>query len=68
VVRHDYRLGAPGDISSWQEVLNTDAAVYGGGDVVNADPVKAEPAPYDGRPATLRLTLPPLATIWLKPV
>ncbi|MDG5808328.1 1,4-alpha-glucan branching enzyme [Streptomyces ossamyceticus] len=68
VVRHDYRLGAPGDVSAWQEVLNTDAAVYGGGDVVNPDPVKAEPAPYDGRPATLRLTLPPLATIWLKPV
>jgi 1,4-alpha-glucan branching enzyme len=68
VVRHDYCLGAPGDASAWREVLNTDAAAYGGGDVGNPDPVKAEPAPYDGRPATLRLTLPPLATIWLKPV
>jgi 1,4-alpha-glucan branching enzyme len=68
VVRHDYCLGAPGDVSAWRVVLNTDAAAYGGGDVGNPDPVKAEPAPYDGRPATLRLTLPPLATIWLKPV
>ncbi|MER5996334.1 1,4-alpha-glucan branching enzyme [Streptomyces viridosporus] len=60
VLRHDYRLGVGDDVIAWQEVLNTDAARYGGGDVVNPDPVK----PEDG---CVRLTLPPLATVWLVP-
>ncbi|MFI5570329.1 1,4-alpha-glucan branching enzyme [Streptomyces sp. NPDC051740] len=61
VVRHDYALGVGDDVIAWQEVLNTDAAHYGGGDVTHPDPVK----PEDG---TVRLTLPPLATMWLTPV
>ncbi|MEV7069908.1 1,4-alpha-glucan branching enzyme [Streptomyces sp. NPDC093990] len=61
VVREDYRLTVPEGRPLWQEALNTDAACYGGGDVVRRDPVKAE----DGE---LRLTLPPLATVWLVPV
>ncbi|MGW0818642.1 1,4-alpha-glucan branching enzyme [Streptomyces viridiviolaceus] len=61
VVRHEYRLDVPGDVTAWQEVLNTDAARYGGSDVTNPDPVK----PEDG---CVRLTLPPLATVWLMPL
>jgi 1,4-alpha-glucan branching enzyme len=61
VVRHDYRLWAPDDVVAWQEVLNTDAARYGGSDVTNPHPVK----PEDDH---IRLTLPPLATVWLTPV
>ncbi|WP_374207877.1 1,4-alpha-glucan branching enzyme [Streptomyces sp. MUM 203J] len=60
VVREDYRLWAPDGVAAWAEVLNTDAARYGGGDVRNAGPVKRE---ADG----VRLTLPPLATVWLVP-
>ncbi|MFI7349780.1 1,4-alpha-glucan branching enzyme [Streptomyces sp. NPDC049936] len=67
VVRADYRLGVPDDIPAWHEVLNTDAARYGGGDVGNPDPVKPEPQGWHGRPASVRLTLPPLATVWLRP-
>ncbi|CAM5418510.1 1,4-alpha-glucan branching enzyme GlgB OS=Streptomyces tendae OX=1932 GN=glgB PE=3 SV=1 [Streptomyces tendae] len=52
---------------AWHEVLNTDAARYGGGGVVNPDPVKPEPQGWHGRPASIRLTLPPLATVWLRP-
>ncbi|MFF7890142.1 1,4-alpha-glucan branching enzyme [Streptomyces sp. NPDC020794] len=59
VVRHDYRLGIPEDIPAWHEVLNTDTARYGGSDVHNP-----HPRVHDGG---LRLTLPPLATIWLRP-
>ncbi|WP_405522263.1 1,4-alpha-glucan branching enzyme [Streptomyces canus] len=61
VVREDYRLTVPDGLPLWQESLNTDAARYGGGDIVRRDPVKAE----DG---ALRLTLPPLATVWLVPM
>ncbi|MFB7597785.1 1,4-alpha-glucan branching enzyme [Streptomyces sp. NPDC056160] len=60
VVREGYRLDVPADATAWCEILNTDAARYGGGDVTNEDPVK----PEDGH---IRLTLPPLATCWLTP-
>ncbi|MGI5458098.1 1,4-alpha-glucan branching enzyme [Streptomyces sp. CA-249302] len=67
VIRHDYRLGAPDDVPAWHESLNTDTAKYGGSDVTNPDVVKPEPQPWHGRPASIRLTLPPLATVWLRP-
>ncbi|MFF7901364.1 1,4-alpha-glucan branching enzyme [Streptomyces sp. NPDC007920] len=67
VVRPDYRIGVPDDVPAWREVLNTDAARYGGSDVVHPDPVKPEPQGRHGRPASIRLTLPPLATVWLRP-
>nr|WP_227870435.1 1,4-alpha-glucan branching enzyme [Streptomyces otsuchiensis] len=67
VVRHRYRIGVPGESVAWTEVLNTDAAEYGGGGVGNPEPVKTEPTGWHGRDASLSLTLPPLATIWLRP-
>ncbi|SMQ14035.1 glycogen branching enzyme [Streptomyces sp. Ag82_O1-12] len=60
VVRQDYGLWVPGDVVAWEERLNTDDTRYGGSGVTNPDPVK----PEEGR---LRLTLPPLATVWLTP-
>ncbi|MGW7363417.1 1,4-alpha-glucan branching enzyme [Streptomyces sp. NPDC054841] len=68
VVRHEYRLGVPPSVSAWAEVLNTDAARYGGGDVLNPDPVKPESVAAHGHGTSVQLTLPPLATVWLKPV
>ncbi|MEU9230710.1 1,4-alpha-glucan branching enzyme [Streptomyces massasporeus] len=67
VTRQEYRLGVPDDVPAWHEALNTDAARYGGSDVTNPDPVKPEPQSWHGRPASIRLTLPPLATVWLRP-
>ncbi|MEU9594905.1 1,4-alpha-glucan branching enzyme [Streptomyces sp. NPDC048193] len=60
VVRHEYGLAVGDDVPLWQEVLNTDAEEYGGSGVTNPDPVK----PEDGG---IRITLPPLATVWLMP-
>ncbi|MBQ1097138.1 1,4-alpha-glucan branching enzyme [Streptomyces sp. b94] len=60
VVRHEYGLAFGDEVTAWQEVLNTDAEEYGGSGVKNADPVK----PEDG---SVRITLPPLATVWLMP-
>ncbi|MFF9771575.1 1,4-alpha-glucan branching enzyme [Streptomyces sp. NPDC014636] len=60
VVRQDYRLWVPDDFPAWHEALNTDDVRYGGSGVGTAGPVK----PEDG---FLRLTLPPLATVWLAP-
>ncbi|MER6609159.1 1,4-alpha-glucan branching enzyme [Streptomyces sp. NPDC000927] len=71
VVRHDYRIGVPDGLGgrvAWAEVLNTDAARYGGGGVCHPGPLKAEPVAAHGRPGSLLLTLPPLATVWFRPV
>jgi 1,4-alpha-glucan branching enzyme len=51
----------------WREVLNTDARWYGGSDVGNLGSVAAEGPGEHGRPASVRLTLPPLAVTWLEP-
>ena len=67
VVRQDYRLGVPEEYAAWQAVLNTDAARYGGSDTLNPHALKPDASPSHGRPASLRLTLPPLASIWLRP-
>ncbi|MER7695355.1 MULTISPECIES: 1,4-alpha-glucan branching enzyme [unclassified Streptomyces] len=67
-VRSDYRLGVPETgAEGWVEVLNTDAARYGGGDVRNEEPLKSEAVPAHGRPCSISLTLPPLATVWFRP-
>ncbi|WP_448318858.1 1,4-alpha-glucan branching enzyme, partial [Streptomyces sp. CO7] len=63
VVREDFRVGVPDDVPAWTEVLCTDAARYGGSGLSptgDAAPVKPEPQPWHGLPASLRLTLPPL--------
>jgi 1,4-alpha-glucan branching enzyme len=49
----------------WREVLNTDAALYGGRDRGNAGGVVASAEPARGQPASATLTLPPLATLFL---
>ncbi|MFJ5901194.1 1,4-alpha-glucan branching enzyme [Streptomyces sp. NPDC093064] len=64
VVREDYRLDVPGEVTAWREVMNTDAARYGGGGVANPGTLEPEGGPDDGH---IRLTLPPLATLWLTP-
>src|SRR5271170_7005984 len=65
VVREGYLLGVP-NAGYYKEVLNTDAATYGGSNVGNIGGQNAAPTPYQGRPYALNLTLPPLAAIFLK--
>jgi len=62
VVRYGYRVGAPRG-GFWREVLNSDALEYGGSGQGNAGGLEAEPVPHHGRPYSLSLTLPPLATV-----
>ncbi|MGE7434677.1 1,4-alpha-glucan branching protein GlgB [Kitasatospora sp. NPDC001175] len=71
VVRHGHRVGLPslpGPDQLWQEVLNTDAEVYGGSGIANSQPIKAETTPWNGQPRSAELIVPPLATVWLRPV
>jgi 1,4-alpha-glucan branching enzyme len=64
---HAYRVGLP-RAGRWREVLNTDAAVYGGSGVGNMGEVDAGGPTWHGQPASAVLTLPPLAVLWLAPV
>ena len=50
----------------WVERLNTDAAIYGGSNVGNSGTVFAESRGWQGRPASVSLTLPPLSTTILQ--
>jgi 1,4-alpha-glucan branching enzyme len=61
-----YRVGVPHE-GTWLEVLNTDAAQYGGSGVGNLGAVEAEPIPWHGRPASVSLRVPPLGAVWLTP-
>ncbi|UFS60967.1 1,4-alpha-glucan branching protein GlgB [Subtercola endophyticus] len=61
-----YRVGLPFG-GQWNEIINTDATEYGGSGVGNFGAVQAESVPWSGRPASVELTLPPLAALYLKP-
>lgn len=63
VVREGWRIGVP-QAGTWVELINTDAAGYGGSDVVNG-PLASEAVPWQGQAQSVLLTLPPLATLML---
>jgi len=66
VLREDYRVGVP-IAGEYVELLNTDAACYGGTNVGNLGRLTTEPVPWHGHPQSLSMTLPPLGTLWIKP-
>ena len=65
VPREGYRIGVPHE-GCWQELLNSDAALYGGSGVGNLGGLKAETEPTHGRPHSLNLTVPPLGCLIFK--
>jgi 1,4-alpha-glucan branching enzyme len=60
-----FRLGLP-SAGRWIEVLNSDAAEFGGSGVGNLGGVEATDDPWSGRPASASFTLPPLAAVWFR--
>ena len=58
----NYRLGVP-EPGRYREVLNTDAAEYGGSGQGNGGGVWSQDIPWDGQPCSVVVTLPPLATV-----
>ena len=69
VARPGHRVGVPRG-GRWRAVLNTDDARWWGsgtepmlGNESDAD----ESVPWNGQPASLLLTLPPLSVVWLTP-
>ena len=65
VPRTNYSVGVPGG-GYWRELLNSDAAIYGGSGMGNLGGVEAAPIPAHGRSHSLALTLPPLGMVLFK--
>jgi 1,4-alpha-glucan branching enzyme len=65
IVHHNYRIGVPAP-GYYAEVLNSDAVAYGGRNFGNEGGVLAEPTPWQGRPFSVNLTVPPLAVLAMK--
>jgi 1,4-alpha-glucan branching enzyme len=65
VVRENYRVGVP-EAGFYREIFNSDSEYYEGTNVGNAGGVLAEPVPWNDRPYSLKLNLPPLAAVYFK--
>jgi 1,4-alpha-glucan branching enzyme len=66
IPRPNYLVGVPGG-TSWREILNSDASIYGGSGWGNLGGLDSLPLSVHGRPRALNLTLPPLACVFLEP-
>jgi len=65
IPRDRYLVGVPLP-GFWREILNSDAAVYGGSNVGNSGGVATKLSPCFGRKQSLQLTLPPLGALVLR--
>jgi 1,4-alpha-glucan branching enzyme len=65
VERGAYRIGVPGP-GFWAEVLNSDAAAYGGGNRGNMGGREAQPIAHNGFDWSIEAVLPPLATVFFR--
>jgi 1,4-alpha-glucan branching enzyme len=66
VPRTRHRLGVP-KRCWYEEVFNSDSMYYGGSNLGNGPGIEADEIPCHGRPASIEVCLPPLATVVLKP-
>jgi 1,4-alpha-glucan branching enzyme len=67
VPQQGYRVGLPRG-GRYREIFNSDSEMFGGSNMGNKGFVDSEDKPFQGRPASALLTLPPLAVVVLKPV
>lgn len=65
VPRHNYRIGVPEE-GWYRAVLNSDDLRYGGSGIGHWENLETAPIQYQGRPASLVLTLPPLGALILE--
>ena len=63
VPQHGFRLALP-RAGVWQELMNTDAEVYGGSGVGNLGAIEAVPIAHHGREYSAEITVPPLGAVW----
>lgn len=67
VPRENYRVGLPRS-GKWVELVNSDAAAYGGSNLGNMGSVEAVSHKCHNQPFSAAFTLPPLSIVAFKPV
>lgn len=65
VPRHNYRIGV-NVAGTYEEILNTDSMYYQGSNVGNFGYVTTEEIESHGRENSISISIPPLATVYLK--
>ena len=63
---HNFKLGLP-IAGEWDEILNSDAAEFGGSGVGNFGKIHANGDGTHGQPHSATISVPPLGAIWFKP-
>jgi 1,4-alpha-glucan branching enzyme len=63
VRRRGFRVGVPGP-GRYREILNTDAAIYGGANLGNLGGVEAAEIPWRQFSHSIAIELPPLSVLW----
>ncbi len=66
VPRIDYRIGVPQG-GTYLEVMNSDSSSYWGSNMGNSGEVRADDLPFNQWPCSMKMTLPPLGMVVLKP-
>jgi 1,4-alpha-glucan branching enzyme len=64
--RTNHRMGVP-ELCWYEEICNSDSTFYGGSNLGNGAGQMAEALPWNGRPFSIPLVLPPLGMVILKP-
>jgi len=67
VIRKNYRIGVP-VAGNYEIILNSDSTFYAGSNAGSNSGIKAEKTAWMNHPASLSLTLPPLAGLVLKKI
>ena len=63
VLRRGFRVGVPRP-GRYREILNTDAAAYGGGNRGNLGGIESQPVPHRRFSHSIAIELPPLSVLW----
>jgi 1,4-alpha-glucan branching enzyme len=66
VPRLRYKIGMPRP-GKWRELLNSDAAIYGGSNMGNLGGVTAADKPWQSQPCSAEFILPPLSILVFRP-
>jgi 1,4-alpha-glucan branching enzyme len=62
---HDFQLGLPMP-GVWEEILNSDAAEFGGSGVGNFGEIHADGPGSHGQPVSATIQVPPLGAVWFR--
>ena len=67
VPRFGYRIGVP-EHKFYKEILNSDSEIYGGSNLGNVGGIMPESIPWQGKPFSINIILPPLSVLIFKQV